>query len=117
MKTVQVIVYIIITLVVSSCEKNSTNPAYPFNATVLGKNIDCGLYQIQFTDDIEKVIELAGSSLQNTYIAENLPDSLKIENLKIILDFRKPEGTELRPCTAFGPALTWIHVITAKKSE
>jgi hypothetical protein len=117
MKTIQTILFFITILFTISCVKNPYNPSYPYKATVLGKNIDCGVFQIQFTDNIEEVINLFGSSPQNTYIAENLPDSLRIEGIKIILNIRKPEGTEIGPCTTFGPGLTWLHVITAKKTK
>jgi hypothetical protein len=117
MKTVQVIVIFTIVLGFISCERNYTDPIFPFKATVLGRNIDCGLYQIQFIDDIEEVIKLAGSSPQNIYIAENLPDSLELEGIKIILNIRNPLGSEIGPCLTFGPSLTWVHVLEAKKAD
>jgi hypothetical protein len=114
MKTI-IILFFITGVTFSSCIKNSSQDALSFKATVLGKNIDCGIHQLKFTDNLEEVIKLVGSSPQNIYIAENLPDSLKVEGIKIILNIRKPLGSEIGPCTSFGPALTWIHVIGATK--
>jgi len=110
-----IILFFITGVAFFSCVKNSSQDTLSFKATVLGKNIDCGIHQLKFTDNLEEVIKLVGSSPQNIYIAENLPDSLKVEGIKIILNIRKPQGSEIVPCTSFGPALTLIHVIGATK--
>ncbi|HOB85252.1 MAG TPA: hypothetical protein PKM76_12495 [Bacteroidales bacterium] len=110
-----IILFFITGVAFFSCVKNSSQDTLSFKATVLGKNIDCGIHQLKFTDNLEEVIKLVGSSPQNIYIAENLPDSLKVEGIKIILNIRKPQGSEIVPCTSFGPTLTLIHVIGATK--
>jgi hypothetical protein len=114
MKIIQVLITLTIGLTVISCERHNTNPTYPFEAVVLGPNMDCGLFQIKFTYNVEEVIKIVGSSLQNVYIAENLPDELKVEGINIVLDIRKPKYPELGACTAMGPSYTWLHVIIAK---
>src|SRR5512133_839225 len=115
MKRFSGLIILTISLFVSSCERTHNNPEYPYEAEVLGSNIDCGLYQIRFTVDLDRIVEKVGSSvIDGIYIAENLPDDLKHEGLSIILDVREPLPSELGICTMMGPSLTWLHVINAK---
>lgn len=115
MKSLLVLITLTIGFLVSSCERNHNNPDYPFEAEVLGPNMDCGLYQIRFTGDLDRVIEKVGNSvITGLYIAENLPDDLKQEGIIIVLDIREPQPSELGFCTAMGPSLTWLHILKAK---
>lgn len=115
MKSLPGFITLTICLLVSSCERNHNNPNYPFEAEVLGPNMDCGLYQIKFTGDLDEVIEKVGKSVvSGLYIAENLPDDLKQEGISIVLDIREPQPSELGFCAMMGPSLAWLHVIKAK---
>lgn len=101
-----------------SCQKENNPAEYPFKAEVMGKNPDCGIYQIKITEGQDKVELIVGNSIgNNIYIANNLPEELKISGLKILLDLRKPvaENNELGICTDMGPGYTWIFVTKAKK--
>ena len=97
-----------------SCEKKNDDPIYPFDAEVLGINMDCGIHQIKFLDDLDKVTELCGSSvIEGIYIAGNLPDSLKREGLIIKLNIGKPSANQLGACTMIGPTLNWVWITNA----
>jgi hypothetical protein len=101
-----------------SCQKENNPTEYPFKAEVMGTNPDCGIYQIRITEGQDQVETMVGKSVgNNIYIANNLPDELKISGLKILLDLRKPmpENNELGVCTAIGPGYPWIYVTKAKK--
>ena len=115
MRYLPILIPLTMGLLVNSCERNHNNPDYPFEAEVLGPNMDCGLYQIRFTDDLDRVIEKIGNSVvTGLYIAENLPKDLQHEGISIVLDIREPQPSELGFCTMMGPSLAWLHVIKAK---
>lgn len=101
-----------------ACKKDNNATEYPFKAEVMGVNSDCGIYQIKVTEGQQKVASIVGKSVgTDIYIASNLPEELKINGLKIILDLRKPKAgnNELGICTALGPSYTWVFVMKAKK--
>ena len=99
-----------------SCQKENNPTEYPFKAEVMGKNPDCGIYQIKITEGQDKVELIVGNSMRTyIFIANNLPEELKVNGLKILLDLRKPENNELGVCTFMGPTYAWIFVTTAKK--
>ena len=115
MKKLPILITLTIGLLFSSCERNNNSPDYPFEAEVLGPNMDCGLYQIRITNDLDKAIEKVGISVvSGVYIAENLPVDFQQEGISIVLDIREPKPSELGFCSAMGPSLTWLHVINAK---
>jgi hypothetical protein len=106
---------LIFALTYTSCEKKNDDPNYPFSAEVLGINMDCGITQIKFLNDLDKVTELCGRSVvEGTYIAGNLPDSLKTEGLIIELNIGKPSSNQLSACTMMGPTLNWVWIINAR---
>jgi len=101
-----------------SCQKENNPTEYPFKAEVMGRNPDCGIYQIKITEGQDKVELIVGNSIGTCiYIANNLPEELKINGLKILLDLRRPvpENNELGICYAMGPGYTWVFVTKAKK--
>jgi hypothetical protein len=107
---------------ITSCTKKDkpsiNDKDYPFEAEVIGPNLDCGIFSIRFTTNLDRVNEIADQSTNWTIsIAKNLPDNLQIAGLSIILDFRKIQDTELGPCTAMGPAYPWIYVLKAKLKD
>jgi hypothetical protein len=110
MKTFIVLIFLV--CVISSCQKEEFD--YPFEAKVLGENRDCHIYAIKFYDDLEIVESILGYS-DSVYIAYNLPKELQVNNLEILLDFRKTRNNELGACTCLGISYHWLTVINAKK--
>jgi hypothetical protein len=115
----QYFAFILLMIVFSlhSCENNTTttDQDYPFDAEVLGINLDCGLNEIKFSNNLNKVIGLFGKSvIDSVYIAGNLPDSLKIPGLKILVNIGNPSNQELTACTTQGPSLNWVWITGAK---
>jgi len=115
MKTFTIFLALTIGISYLSCKKNSNAINNQFEAKVLGRNSDCGLFAIKFTDNLDKVMEIAGAStIQDVYIAENLPIGLQTADLIILVNIRKPLDSELGECTALGPSYPWIYIISAK---
>jgi hypothetical protein len=103
---------------ISSCEKESNDLSFPFEAEVLGINMDCGIPAIKFIDNLDQVNEIAETySSSAIFIAKNLPSDLQTKGKVIILKFRKIQGSELGECTAMGPSYPWIYVLDAKIKE
>jgi len=103
-------------LIFNSCQEDTILSEYSYEAEVIRKNIDCGLYEIKITQGLESVKSIVGStSTEDIYIAKNLPSELKTNGLKIKLNLRKPKNNELGACTHMGPSYTWIFVIKAEK--
>lgn len=99
-----------------SCQKENNPSEFPYKAEVMGMNADCGVYQIRITEGQDEVESIVGQSvITSIYIANNLPDELKIDGLRIMLDLRKPENSELGVCTDMGPGYAWVFVTKAKK--
>jgi hypothetical protein len=98
-----------------SCENNNTDLDYPFEAEVLGINLDCKQNEIKFSNDLDKVIGLFGKSvIDSVYIAGNLPNDLKIPGLKIVVKIGNPSNQEFTACTTMGPSLNWVWITAAK---
>jgi hypothetical protein len=115
MKKVFLLISLAFGLTYLSCEKNTEYQSKSIEAQVLNINSDCGVYQIRFLNNLDKVIELCGKSvIDGVYIAGNLPDSLKVEGLKIILNIQKPSSGQIGFCTTMGPSLNWVWIIYAK---
>lgn len=119
MKAKVIISLVLLGLIIfCSCKKENSRTEFPFKAEVMGIDPDCGLYQIRITERQDQVETMVGKSVgNNIYIANNLPEGLKISGLKILLDLRKPipENNELEVCSAMGPGYPWIFVTNAKK--
>jgi hypothetical protein len=115
MKPLIASIFLILTITYFSCDKSDNLKEYPFEAEVLGINQDCGLTAIKITNDLDKLVEIAGNSVSpGIYIANNLPVELQTAGLIIILDVRRPNASELGACTARGPSYNWLYVIKAK---
>ena len=107
--------FLIVTMTYFSCDKSDSLKEYPFEATVLGNNEDCGLFAIKITNDLDKVVDIVGNSVsEGIYIAKNLPVELQATGLVIILEIRKPNASELGVCTDRGPSYNWLYVTKAK---
>ena len=118
MKPFILLISIIIGIAFFSCEKNNTDKEFPFEAEVLGRNMDCGIFAIKFTNNLDQFHEIADFYVLNdVYIAKNLPTELQIEGLSIVLNIRKIQDSELGACTDLGPSCPWIYVLSAKKKE
>ncbi len=110
-----VFLFLIVTMIYFSCDKSDNLKEYPFEADVLGNNPDCGLFGIKITNNLDKVVDIVGTSVSdNIYIAKNLPVELQTTGLVIVLDIRKPNASELGACTDRGPGYTWLYVIKAR---
>lgn len=110
MKKVFVCLIVVAGFLFCSCEKDNE---YQFEATVLGKGLDCGeTFLIDLTN-------ISGNAeiMDNTYYADNLPSDLKINGLKIKLNCRFLKTDETYACTTMG--ITWSHVfvIEAERAE
>lgn len=98
-----------------SCEKNDENKDNSFDAEVLGKNTDCGIFAVRFTDKTDQVRAIAETtSSENIYIAANLPVELQVAGLEIIVNIRKPNTSEVGICTTLGISYPWIYVTNAR---
>jgi len=112
------ILLLAVILNISSCEKESSDPSFPFEAEVLGINMDCGIPAIKFNDNLDQVNEIAEPySSSAIFIAKNLPSDLQTEGIAIVLKFRKIQNSELGACTTMGPGYPWIYVLEARKKE
>ena len=99
----------------SSCGDKESDPSFPFEAEVLGINMDCGIPAVRFTGNIDRVNGIAGyQSSGSIYIAKNLPAELQTEGLSIVIKIRKIQDSELGACTAMGPGYPWIYVVEAR---
>jgi hypothetical protein len=115
MKQLITFISLIILLTYFSCNKSSSDKDFLFEAQVLDRNSDCGVFAIKFNDNLDKVKQIAETSvLQDVYIARNLPEVLQTPGLLIILNIRKPKDAELSICTDRGPSYPWIYVTNAR---
>ena len=81
-----------------------------FNATVLGKGLDCGnSFLIQFDEGVTGL-----PSSYRLYYEINLPESYKIKNERVYVRFRAPENDEIMVCTAMGPAYPQVYIVEVK---
>jgi hypothetical protein len=101
----------------NACDKNDTNQKFPFEAKVLGRNTDCGLYAIQITKNLQNANVITGTNSNDVFIAKNLPSDLQVEGLSINLNIRKIQDSELGVCTAMGPSYPWIYVLEAEENK
>jgi hypothetical protein len=96
-----------------------------FNATVLGKNYDCGdgAFLIQFDVEANALIkntlgdgitDLPASPAWNVYTAINLPEEYQKDGENIRVKFRAPADGELMVCKTFGPAYPQIYIVNVK---
>jgi ABC-type Zn uptake system ZnuABC Zn-binding protein ZnuA len=115
MKIIFTISLILFAIVLISCQEDNLSANFRYEARVIGKNSDCGVYSIKILKDLSSVESIVGTTLDSIYIAKNLPHELEISGLEIELDLRKPKIYELSVCTDLGPSYNWLTVIRAKK--
>lgn len=94
-----------------SSDNDSEEVIYEFEATVLGKGIDCGG---TFLIDLSR--KYGDSDIKNgTYFADDLPEELKVKGQKLKLNCRKPTIDEAYPCITLGPG--YNHVVVLESIE
>lgn len=108
-------IFIFTSFMFNSCSENTIDSEFPYIAEVIGESLDCKDFEIKIIEGIQKVKIIIGDNSGNIYTAKNLPDSLKIEGLKIKLDIRKIKNSEITACTTLGIPYPWLYVITADK--
>lgn len=107
---------LLVGFIFNSCQEDGIVSEYSYEAEVIRKNIDCGLYEVKITQGLERVNLIVGSTpVEDIYIAKNLPSELEVNGLKIKLNLRKPEDNELGACTTMGLSYTWIFVTKSEK--
>ena len=109
------IILILIGLIfmIISCNKNEneTNEK-SFNATVLGKGLDCGnSFLIKFNDDVSGLPE---NTFDNTFYEINLPEEHKIEGKQVYVEFREPVNDETMVCTTMGIGYPQLYITKAE---
>jgi hypothetical protein len=106
------LLYIICLISICSCANTKTissTEKESFNAIVGKIGGDCGesrlltLYKDDGKPFIQPVYEI------------NLPDSLRVEGLKLSIEWRKPIGEEMKTCLTLGPGYDQIFIISAKR--
>ncbi len=103
-------------ILICSCDKEGDSDEYPFEAEVLGRNMDCRIYAVRILSGLSQIQAITGSATSDSiYIAQNLPAELETDGLKIILNVRRPFDNELSACTTLGPSYRWLTVVYAKK--
>ena len=108
---------LILCLLFSACQKEESSAEYAFEAEVLGRNLDCGLYEIKIVKGLPQAEEIAGpTGDEGIYVAKNLPSQLETIGLKILLDVREIQNNELTPCTTLGISRPWLYVEKKKKN-
>jgi len=103
------IIFIIISLtfIIISCNKDETHDDI-FNATVLGKGLDCGnSFLIKFNNGVPG---LPVNNFDNTFYEINLPEEYKTEEKKIKVEFREPKNDEAMACTTLGIGYPQIYI-------
>lgn len=94
-----------------SCEKDQEKNNFLYEATVIGKGLDCGNTFIISLKNKETQSNIE----DGTYYADNLDPGLKQPGLKIYLNCREPENTEFYACTTLG--ITYPHVIVTDSQK
>ena len=118
MKSILRIIVVLLFSMGVSCNKESTsNSEFPYEATVLGLNSDCGVHLIMFKGKLVDIYKIAGAdSIWSVYNASNLPSEYQIEGLQIKLNIRKVDANDkIGPCVAYGPSFPWIHITKISK--
>jgi len=91
-------------------ENNEEGDDEYFDATVLGKGMDCGnSFLIQFDAGVTGL-----PSPFKIYYEINLPEKYKINNERISVKLRVPNNDENMVCTMMGPTYPQINIIEVK---
>lgn len=118
MKTKYLLLPIAFFIFISCHKEDSSSNALPFQAEVVGRNPDCGVFAIRFSSQITEVETISGEvSTSGIYIAGNLPKELQQEGIKIKLNIRKINASETGACTMMGITYPWVYVTKAVQEE
>jgi len=108
MKQFVIISILISVLSIISCEKENDSNIYEefqYEATVISQGMDCGETYVISLKSIVSNSEFE----DGTYYADQLDSDFKVQGLKIYLNCREPNDSEIYACTMMGP--TYPHVI------
>lgn len=98
---------VILFFILASCSKEKS-----YNATVLGKGIDCGdSYLLKFNEGVSGLPE---NNIDNTFYEINLLEAYKIEGKKVNVEFREPKNEEIMLCTTLGPGYAQVFITEVK---
>lgn len=103
-------------LLFGSCSKSKDQKTTgTFNATIVGKGLDCGdAYLIRFDSTVQ---DLPNNSMSFLYYEINLPAAYKIAGRKIEVEFRAPSPAENLTCTTVGPGYPQIFIVKVDNFE
>lgn len=73
---------------------------------------DCGNSRLLHFKNV-----IGTENITSTFYEVNLPDSLKLEGLKLYIEYRSPYDTELKKCTTEGPGYDQIFIISARRAS
>lgn len=99
-------------LISASCDKADIEINFKYEATVLGKGIDCGN---TFVIELKNIDET--DIADGIYYADNLNEDFKIDGFKILLNCRSPQNEELYPCTTLGFGYSHVFVTEVIKKD
>lgn len=112
MKKVTLYILVLIGFLVLGCNSDNDPDTinYEFEATVLGKGIDCGSFLVNLSK------KNGDSDIKNgTYYANDLPVDLQVKGYKIKLNCRRPTQEENYACTTLGPG--YFHLIVLESEQ
>lgn len=110
MKAGLLLVLIILTTAIFSCQKEATTSDYPVDALVLGINSDCGIYAVKILNGLKEAKAIVGPTVGDSiYIAKNLPATFA-EGVIVSLHIRRLKADEMEACKVMGPSYTWLFV-------
>ena len=72
---------------------------------------DCGNSRLLHFKNV-----MGTEDMSSTVYEINLPDSLKLEGLKLYIEYRAPYDNELKKCTTEGPGYDQIFIISARRT-
>lgn len=100
----KIIPFLILFLILSSCERNNDNLTSFLTAKIAGFDQNCSTCILEFPDDSQEVSEEIGRSPGNYYQSVNLGKGDYQTGQKLKVKIRKPETEELKACLALYPS-------------
>jgi hypothetical protein len=89
-----------------------SNKVFKYNFIVGKIGGDCGNSRLLHFKNA-----MGTENIPYTVYEINLPDSLKLEGLKLYIEYRSPYDTELKKCTTKGPGYDQIFIISARRTS
>lgn len=110
MKTILIFLSLICIYGCANMKKTSTEQDVNFNAIVGNIEVDCGKSRLM-------TLYSEGKALIQPVYEINLPDSLRIEGLKLLVEWRKPDSEEIMKYHTLGPGYCQVYIVNAKRAE